>query len=173
MNTPKRKIRKNYVNNADFLVAIVQYKKEFKEASDKGLPRPTISNYIGECIFQIATNLAKKPNFYSYSFKEDMIMDGVENCILYIHNFDENKTQNPFAYVTQIIYYAFLRKIAKEKKQMYIKFKSSQKLLMSNETFDGDDEMSMYLNTGADYINSFIEDYELKMANDKKKNIND
>ena len=109
----------HYVNNADFLAAIKQYRQQVKEAEESGSPKPQVSNYIGECILKIATHLAYKPNFFNYSYKDDMILDGIENCIQYIDNFDPDKSSNPFAYFTQIIYYAFLRRISKEKKQTY------------------------------------------------------
>lgn len=106
-----KKVTKNYVNNADLLNALILYKKVCKEAEDSGDPLPKVPDYIGQCIMQIATRLATKPNFYNYSYKEDMIMDGIENCLLYINNFDPEKSSNPFAYFTQIIWYAFLRRI--------------------------------------------------------------
>lgn len=111
----------HYVNNADFLKAIIEMKEKAQYAKENGLPKPVVSNYIGECILKIATHLSYKPNFINYSYREDMILDGIENCIQYIDNFDPAKSKNPFAYFTQIIYYAFLRRIAKEKKQSYIK----------------------------------------------------
>jgi hypothetical protein len=111
----------HYVNNKDFLAAIIDMKQKVKEAEELGLPKPVVSNYIGECILKIATHLSYKPNFMHYSYREDMILDGVENCIQYIDNFNPDKSSNPFAYFTQVIYYAFLRRIAKEKKQSYIK----------------------------------------------------
>ena len=105
-----------YVNNADFLAAIVEMRAKKKEAEEKGLPKPIVSNYIGECILKIATHLSYKPNFINYSYRDEMISDGIENCLQYIDNFDPTKSNNPFAYFTQIIWYAFLRRIAKEKK---------------------------------------------------------
>ena len=128
----------HYVNNADFLAAIAKYKKEVKEAQEQGLPKPIVSNYIGECILKIANHLSYKPNFINYSYRDDMILDGIENCIQYIDNFDPDKSNNPFAYFTQIIYYAFLRRIAKEKKQAYIKGKLIQD--MPFEAFELQDQ---------------------------------
>jgi DNA-directed RNA polymerase specialized sigma24 family protein len=112
--------------------------------------------------------LATKPNFSGYTYKEDMISDGIENCLLYIRNFNPEKSQNPFAYFTQIIWYAFLRRIHKEKRQMYIRFKSSQSMLATGGTYTGE-EVDLYLNTSADYMNSFVQDYEDKLARDKEK----
>ena len=161
-----RRVKKNYVNNRDFFEALVAYQKLCKEAEDSDDEKPRVPNYIGDCIWQIATRLASKPNFSGYTYKEDMIMDGVENCLLYMHNFNPEKTENPFAYFTQIIWYAFLRRIAKEKKQMYVRYKSSQSLIANGGTYDGDD-ISLNLNTDVDYINKFIQDYEDKLF--KKK----
>ena len=118
-----RKRSEHYVNNKEFLYAIVQYKADVKAAEEAGDPKPRITNYLGECFVKIATHLSYKPNFVNYMFREDMIGDGIENCVQYIHNFDPNKSNNPFAYFTQIIYYAFLRRIQKEKKQLEIKTK--------------------------------------------------
>ena len=121
--TRTRKRSEHYVNNKEFLYAIVQYKADVKEAETNGDPKPRITNYLGECFVKIATHLSYKPNFVNYMFRDDMISDGIENCVQYIHNFDPEKSRNPFAYFTQIIHYAFLRRIQKEKKQLDIKTK--------------------------------------------------
>jgi DNA-directed RNA polymerase specialized sigma24 family protein len=118
-----RKRSEHYVNNKEFLYAIVQYKTDIKEAEEKGEPRPVIPRYLGECFMKIARHLSYKPNFVNYMFKEDMISDGIENCVQYINNFNPEKSSNPFAYFTQIIHYAFLRRIQKEKKQLEIRQK--------------------------------------------------
>ena len=89
--------------------------------------KPRITNYLGECFLKIATHLSYKPNFVNYMFRDDMISDGIENCVQYIHNFNPEKSRNPFAYFTQIIHYAFLRRIQKEKKQLDIKTKIIEK----------------------------------------------
>ena len=114
---------KHYVNNADFLKALVDYKESCAEAKKAEKDDPQIPNYVGECFLKIAEHLSRKPNFISYSFRDEMISDGIENCIMYFRNFDETKSKNPFAYFTQIIYYAFLRRIQKEKRQLEIKNK--------------------------------------------------
>ena len=118
-----KKKSEHYVNNKEFLLALVDFKADCKVAEENGQPRPQISNYIGECFLKIATHLSYKPNFVNYMFREDMICDGIENCVQYINNFDPAKSSNPFAYFTQIIYYAFLRRISKEKRQLEIKNK--------------------------------------------------
>ena len=118
-----RKRSEHYVNNKEFLNAIVIYRNQCKRAEEAGEPRPRITNYLGECFLKIATHLSYKPNFVNYMFREDMICDGIENCVQYIENFNPEKSKNPFAYFTQIIYYAFLRRIQKEKRQLEIKNK--------------------------------------------------
>jgi hypothetical protein len=118
-----RKRSEHYVNNKEFLYAIVAYKKDIKDAEEAGLPKPVIPRYIGECFLKIATHLSYKPNFVNYMFKDDMVCDGIENCVQYINNFNPEKSTNPFAYFTQIIHYAFLRRIQKEKKQLEIRQK--------------------------------------------------
>jgi hypothetical protein len=123
MNKKVKEPKIHYVNNAEFLKALISWKKDCADAEDCGEDRPAIPNYIGECILKISTRLATRPNFNNYTYLDDMILDGVENCIQYLHNFDPDKSKNPFAYFTQIIYYAFLRRIMKERKQSYIKTK--------------------------------------------------
>ena len=117
----KKKRSIHYVNNKDFLIALIEYRKSVELAEQRGDPKPQITNYIGDCFLKIATHLSFKPNFVNYIFKDDMISDGIENCVQYIHNFNPEKSQNPFAYITQVIHYAFLRRIQKEKKQLEIK----------------------------------------------------
>ncbi len=119
----KGKKSEHYVNNKEFLEALIIYKKKLKDAQENGLQKPIIPRYIGECFLKIATHLSFKPNFVNYIFKDDMISDGIENCVQYIHNFNPEKSQNPFAYFTQIIHYAFLRRIQREKRQLEIKNK--------------------------------------------------
>jgi len=122
-----KKKSEHYVNNKELLAALIDYRAQVAVAKTKDLPKPRISNYLGECFLKIATHLSYKPNFVNYMFRDDMISDGIENCVQYIHNFDPAKSKNPFAYFTQIIHYAFLRRIQKEKKQLEIKTKIIEK----------------------------------------------
>ena len=131
----KRKRSEHYVNNKEFLAALVKLREDREIAEIRGLPKPPIPRYIGECFLKIANHLSFKPNFVNYMFKEDMISDGIENCVQYIHNFNPEKSQNPFAYFTQIIHYAFLRRIQREKRQLEIKNKILEKSGY-NEVFD-------------------------------------
>ena len=118
--------KSHYVDNKEFLAEMIKWKKKYNAAEDSGRKKPPVSNYIAESFLKIAEHLSHRPNFINYPFREDMIGDGVENCILYAHNFDPKKSSNPFSYFTQIIYYAFLRRIEKEKKQSFIKYKCLQ-----------------------------------------------
>ena len=122
-----RKKSEHYVNNKELLEALIVYREKVAIAKEKDLPKPRITNYLGSCFLKIATHLSYKPNFVNYMFRDDMISDGIENCVQYIHNFDPEKSRNPFAYFTQIIHYAFLRRIQKEKKQLEIKNKIIEK----------------------------------------------
>ena len=120
----KEKAKKpHYVDNKVFLAAMLEWKDEVNEAESEGEEIPPIPEYIGECFYKIATHLSYRPNFINYTYREEMIGDGIENCIQYAKNFNPEKSKNPFAYFTQIIYYAFLRRITKEKKQQSIKQK--------------------------------------------------
>ena len=117
-NPVKKKKANNYIDNKKFYAEMIIYRRLYDEAMAAGEPRPIVSRYVGECIMLIATRLATRPNFIGYSYKDEMISDGIENCLAYLHNFNPEKSTNPFAYFTQIIYYAFLRRIQKEKKQL-------------------------------------------------------
>ena len=123
----KRKRSEHYVNNKEFLAALIKYGEDVEIARLQDKTKPVIPRYIGECFLKIANHLSFKPNFVNYMFKEDMISDGIENCVQYIHNFDPEKSKNPFAYFTQIIHYAFLRRIQREKRQLEIKNKIIEK----------------------------------------------
>ncbi len=161
----------HYINNADFLAALVNYKENCDLAAKENRDDPPIPNYIGECFIKIAEHLSRKPNFVSYSFREEMISDGIENSLMYFRNFDPSKSKNPFAYFTQIIYYAFLRRIQREKKQLYVKYKATEQfgLLDEFEMFE-DSEGNMRQFQLYDNISEFIHNFE---ENKKKKKLGD
>tara|TARA_B100000424_G_C22922512_1_gene490854 strand:+ start:711 stop:1181 length:471 start_codon:yes stop_codon:yes gene_type:complete len=152
----KRVQNEHYVNNKEFLEALVIFKAQCARAEEAGEKRPPISNYIGECFLKIATHLSYKPNFVNYMFREDMICDGIENCVQYIQNFNPDKSKNPFAYFTQIIYYAFLRRIQKEKRQLEIKNKILDKSGYE-VAFHTDDK------TGSSDYNTIKENVQIKI----------
>ena len=119
----KPREKPHYVNNAQFLEAMIEYRDNCEKAKEQGKEKPVVTNYIGECFLKIANHLSYRPNFINYTYRDDMISDGIENCLQYMYNFNPDKSKNPFAYFTQIIYYAFIRRIQKEKKQTLIKNK--------------------------------------------------
>jgi hypothetical protein len=164
--------KNHYVNNADFLRVLIQHKKECKEAKLAGLTKPRIPDYIGKCLMLIAENLSHKPNFLSYSFRDEMIADGIENCIMYFDNFDPKKSKNPFAYFTQIIYFAFIRRIHREKKQLYVKYKATEQIgiLDEFEQFEIEESGGQYKQFEMyDNISEFIDTYEKTKFSKKKK----
>ena len=121
--TSKAKLKPHYVDNKKFLGAMIDYRLKVQKAEDKKRTKPMVTNYIGECFLKIANHLSYRPNFINYTYRDDMISDGIENCLQYMRNFNPEKSNNPFAYFTQIIYYAFIRRIQKEKKQQDVKAK--------------------------------------------------
>ena len=118
--------KQHYVDNEKFLVVMSDYREEYLQAKDNDTELPVIPDYAGECFLKIAERLSHRPNFINYAFREEMVSDGIENSVMYASNFNPEKSKNPFAYFTQIIYYAFLRRIEKEKKQLYIKYKTME-----------------------------------------------
>ena len=163
----------HYVNNAEMLEAIKQYRADIEEANATGKDRPRIPEYLGECILKIATNLSRKANFINYSYRDDMILDGIENCMMCMHSFDPLKGSNPFSYFTQVIYFAFLRRIAKEKKQSYIRGKLIQEMAFESfEVQSHDDDADFknaymsFIQTHQNFDDSFIKKKEKKK--DKK-----
>ena len=163
---PKSK-KPHYVNNKEFLAAMVEWNKKRNLAKDFGVDPPPISNYIGECFLKIATHLSYRPNFINYTYREEMISDGIENCLQYVHNFNPEKSDNPFAYFTQIIYYAFLRRIQKEKKQAHVKNKMIEN--MNVDVFLTQEDGDVQNNPYTDYLQkNFLPDEDVYKPKKKK-----
>lgn len=164
--------RTEYVNNKRFYDEIVEHRRKVSIAREKGLDEPRIPNYIGECILKIAERLATKPCFANYSYKDEMISDAVENAFLYFHDFDPEKGSNPFSYFTQIVYYAFLRRISKEEKNRYTIYKNFQETITSQHgsdlLLDGDDNHLLPTQL-YDNINDFMTRFEAKEEVKKQK----
>jgi DNA-directed RNA polymerase specialized sigma subunit len=160
---PKRTT--HYLNNKDFLKAIIMYREKVADARSNNKKDPPIPNYIGECLNLIANRLSNKTNFIGYAYKEDMIQDGVENCLRYILVFDPDRSSNPFAYFTQAIKNAFIRKIKSEKKQLYLKFKSSQSFQLTSQLND-----NRFIVEDNDTVNQYIEEYEKSLLKKKVAN---
>ena len=160
----KAKQKPHYVDNKKFLVAMTEWRLKYDKAEKAKRKQPAVTNYIGECFLKIANHLSYRPNFINYTYRDDMISDGIENCLQYMSNFNPNKSNNPFAYFTQIIYYAFIRRIQKEKKQTIIK----QKLIMKS----GLDELVSQETDNQDYQNAyadFLRKNMIEVAPDKPK----
>jgi len=153
--------KNHYINNKDFLKEMIKYRTAIRKAKRLGEPKPQIPTYVAKCFMMIAENLSHKPNFLSYTFRDEMVADAIENCVMYVDNFDPSKSSNPFAYFTQITYYAFLRRIQKEKKQLYVKYKSTETagILDEYELNENEDgtfrQFELYEN-----ISEFISNYE-------------
>ena len=166
----------HYVNNKDFLKSLIDYKKKLSESKKKKCDEPPLDEYIGHCFLKIAENLSRKPNFASYTFREDMISDAVENCVRSVDKFNPSKSKNPFAYFTQIIYFAFLRKISSEKKQLYTRYKATEQLGFLQDVKQGDlgeigqddHQFKVYENIN-DFIVAFETSKKEKMKKTKKK----
>jgi hypothetical protein len=162
--------KNHYINNKDFLREMTKYRTEIRKAKREGNPKPRIPEYVAKCFMMIAENLSHKPNFLSYTFRDEMVADAIENCVMYVDNFDPSKSSNPFAYFTQITYYAFLRRIQKEKKQLYVKYKATETAgtldeFELNENEDGTfRQFELYEN-----ISEFIVNYENARKEKKAK----
>ena len=149
--------KKNYINNKTFYEEMVKYKEACNLAKEEGKQLPQIPRYIGECLSQICKKLSTKPNFMNYSYREEMVGDGIENCVSAVHNFDPSKSTNPFAYFTQIAWNAFIRRIQSEKKQSYIKHKNYQNSYLMIDQFEGGS-----LNTN-EHTDEIIRSFETKL----------
>ena len=171
----KPKDRPHYVNNAQFSTAVVDYVTQVREAKSKEDTLPVVPDYIAQCFLNIAEGLSHKSNFIRYTYREEMVMDAVENCLKAIENYNlEAATRsgkpNAFAYFTQISWYAFLRRIAKEKKQQDIKFKymsqSGVEAFLLDESETG--VAAHFVDTLKDRIEK-IKDYDTEIKEFAKK----
>ena len=171
--------KQHYVDNEKFLVVMADYREKYLQAKDDEEELPIIPDYAGECFLKIAERLSHRPNFINYAFREEMVSDGIENCVMYAGNFNPEKSTNPFAYFTQIIYFAFLRRIEKEKKQLYIKYKTMEEYSSLEDHVDMGEmssEDSMAVSAGASpltadkrvSIQEFIHAFEEKKRKKKK-----
>jgi DNA-directed RNA polymerase specialized sigma24 family protein len=167
-----KKQNEHYVNNKEFTQAVAEHNEAVKLAVEKGETPPQMSNYIGECIYKIATRLSTRPNFINYTYRDEMICDAIENCIQYIRNFNREKSDNAFAYVTQICYYAFLRRIQKEKKQVFVKQEILKETGLSEAAFDTiDGDTRGMSNTNIEWFQDNLNpvNYEPRTSQNKTK----
>jgi len=160
----------NYVDNKLFLKEITAYRKAVRKAKREKAPKPRIPEYVGQCFMLIAENMSHKYNFLTYSWRDEMVSDAIENCVMYADNFNPAKSKNPFAYFSQIVYYAFLRRIQREKKQLYVKYKSTELhgILDDFNQMESEDGMTRQFEQ-YDNISEFIQKFEDAKAAKKAK----
>lgn len=173
----EKKQSNHYIDNTKFLNVLVQYQKDVRRAKRTKQNKPPIPEYIGECFLKIAEHSSRRHNFSKYSWRDEMVADGVENCLMYFENFDPKKSKNPFAYFTQIVYYAFIRRILKEKKQQYVKYKSLENSRifddMTNEDLEilGAETKSKLYDNMSEFIENFERSRKLKREKHTKKGV--
>lgn len=163
-----------YVNNDDFYAALIERKRVMQEWKDGGSvePKPRVNEFIGKCIYDICTHLYFKPGFINLNlYRDEMISDAMENCIRYVDNFDPQKSTHPFAYFTQIAYYAYLRRIGKERRY----FMTKQKVMLENPeqmlALQSQDEGEGYDNDYSNWVRAAqqITDYDKALEIKPKK----
>ena len=140
---------------------MIEYRKSVNKALKEKQEKPPVTNYIGSCFLKIANHLSYRPNFINYTFRDDMISDGIENCLQYLDNFNPKTSNNPFAYFTQIIYYAFIRRIQKEKKQTTIKHR-----IITESNYD---DMTLQPGEDREFTNQFTEYLKKNMPTDSQE----
>lgn len=165
--------KNHYIDNKVFLAEMSKYREAVEAAKEQGKKKPEIPRFAAEAFMKIAENLSHKPNFLSYSFRDEMVADAIENCVRYASNFDPKKSSNPFAYFTQVTYYAFLRRILKEKKELYVKYKATEQsgIMDEFEQLESDDGQNRQFELYAN-ISEFIENFEKSKKEKKLKKIN-
>ena len=163
--TSTKKKSVHYIDNKEFHQAMIEWKELCKEAEEAGEEKPPVTNYIGECFLKIANGLSYRPNFINYTYRQEMISDGIENCLQYLDNFNPKTSNNPFAYFTQIIYYAFIRRIQKEKKQITIK----QRMIQESNY----DDLALQPGEDREFKNQFTEFLKKNMPVEEQQKIAD
>ena len=144
----------HYVNNKALLECIEKYQKQKNEAIQNNTALPKIPEYFGEAIIQIATRFSRRPNFIGYSFRDEMISDAIEHALVAVDKFDANKSSNPFSYITTMVYYSFIRRIAKEKRQSYIRSKLIQDMPIDSFDIQDHDDDNDFMNNYMAFIQS-------------------
>lgn len=137
---------KNKQQDEEYQLELAEWRKEVEQAeaerrnyipeqppAPKKTNKPQIPRYVADSIDKIAKRLSTMPSFVNYPYREEMVGDGVLNCIEYIDNFNPAKSTNPFSYFTQIIYFAFIRRIKKEQKNTSIKVKAFDNMILELE----------------------------------------
>jgi hypothetical protein len=167
------RVKHNYIDKKKFHAEMTAYRVAAIEAENNGLPKPRINNYLGHCFYMLCEKLSYRPNFVNYSFREEMVGDGIENCLAAVDNFDPNEQkQNPFGYFSLIAWRAFVRRIQKESKQNYIKHKGMQNsgLFDNHSTADWGGQMPADMSNN-DVSNRIIDSFESKMTKKKEPKV--
>ena len=157
--TPKLVKANHYIDNQAFLAALLEHRSAVLKAKEAETQLPPISNYLGDCFIKIARHLSYKSNFINYSYKDEMISDAIENCLAVVNNFDPAKSKNPFAYFTQITYFAFIRRIQREKKQLQTKYRYIDQLDIS-ELITQEQDAGEFNNQFLDYLKTQLDGYD-------------
>ena len=165
----KPREKPHYVNNKLFTQAVIDYALTAQEAKSSGAPAPIVSNYLADCILKMNEGLSHKSNFVRYTYREEMVMDGVENCLKALANFDASAATrggapNAFGYFTQISWFAFLRRIAKEKKQQEVKLKYIAESGLDEFMVDADEDPEV-----AKAVQSFVDNLRRRIDEVKEK----
>ena len=163
-----KKAGAHYVDNKKFYEELKKYRESVDLAVAQGKEKPQISNYLGDCFIKIATHLSYKANFINYTFKDDMISDGIENCLAAADKFDPTKSTNPFAYYTQIVYFAFIRRIQKEKKQQATKYKIIENMDL-DDILTSEDDLNEFSNQFLDYMKKKLDQIDIDKRTIAKK----
>ena len=159
MATEAKQTNNHYINNQEFLAALIEHRDSVRAAQAAEQQPPPISNYLGDCFIKIARHLSYKSNFINYSYKDEMISDAIENCLAVVNNFDPAKSKNPFAYFTQITFYAFVRRIQREKKQLQTKYRYIDQMDL-NELITQEHDNGEFQNQFLDYLKNQIDGYD-------------
>jgi hypothetical protein len=159
---------KHYVDNERFFGEMKKWKQKVLDNREMDDPDPPSTEFMGECFLRISEHLVMRPNFINYTFRDDLISDGVENCLLYAHNFNPEKSKNPFAYFTQIIFQSYVRRIVKERKLMHIKYLFVERSGILDELNPNSEDNKKITKVWVDYLRSH-EKYATNPDKKKKK----
>lgn len=160
---------KNYIDNKKLLAAFTEHREKTQKARAEGREDPMLPDYIGRCFLLLADNLGKKYNFSGYSYLDEMRDDAIENAIVAANNFDPTKSSNPFGYFTKIMWFAFLRRIDKEKKQTVIKYSLMQKMATEGSLFNGEEIKGLDIKVDNEFMDAAVNDFEEKKKKKDEK----
>lgn len=159
----KKRKAVNYINNKDLFEVMSKFYYDCKEAKEQERQTPKIPEYVGKCFLQICNKLSSRSNFANYTYRDEMVEDGIENCIMAVYGFNPERSSNPFAYFTQIAWNAFIRRIKREKKETYIKHKNFENNILLDELMMA----SASIRKTSERAQDVISDYEEFLKKDK------